>query len=169
MRLIWQRHGLTLNGIAENGLDDLMVELLGPGFNKTWSAFKTRYIFGVEDIPLQKWFDQNCISVQTKAHTKLEKVKLQLGMRHVDVNGWLKISHVLDGGAAQLAGLAPGDLLASINGERITAARLDTVLSSLVSKQVITISFYRDDLEHQCMTTLEENQMPTQYDFTAAH
>ncbi|CAM3675414.1 M61 family metallopeptidase [Polynucleobacter brandtiae] len=169
MRLIWQRHGLTMNGIAEDGLNDLMMELLGPGFHKTWSAFKARYIFGVEDIPLQKWFDQNYISVQTKAYTKLEKIKLQLGMRHVDSNGWLKISHVLDGGAAQLAGLAPGDLLASINGERITAARLDIILSSLVSKQVITISFYRDDLEHQCMTTLEENQMPAQYALTAAH
>ena len=67
-----------------------------------------------------------------------------------------------------MAGLAAGDLLASINGERITHARWDKVLSSLISEQVIQICFYRDDLEHECMTVLEDEQIPTQYTLTPA-
>jgi predicted metalloprotease with PDZ domain len=74
----------------------------------------------------------------------------------------------LDGGAAQLAGIAPGDLLASINGERITAARWDKVLSSLNNEQVISICFYRDDLQHECMTILKNEQIPAQYELTPA-
>jgi predicted metalloprotease with PDZ domain len=166
MRLIWQTHGVTLDGIAEDGLDELILKLLGNGFSKTWHELKSRYIFGVEDIPIQKWLDADVISVKQKAHSKLEKVKLQLGLRHAEVGGWLKVTHILDGGAAQLAGLAAGDLLASINGERITAARWDKVLSSLNSGQVIQICFYRDDLEHECMTTLEDDQLPTQFALT---
>jgi predicted metalloprotease with PDZ domain len=145
-----------------------MQTLLGTGFNKTWNEFKSRYIFGVEDIPIQKWLDPKIISVKQKTHSKLEKIKLQLGLRHCESNGWLKVTHVLDGGAAQLAGLATGDLLASINGERITASRWDKVLSSLISGQVIQICFYRDDLEHECMTVLEDDQIPAQYTLTPA-
>jgi len=166
MRLIWQTHGITLDGIAEDGLDELILKLLGKGFSKTWNEFQSRYIFGTEDIPIQKWIDSKAIAVKKKTHPKLEQIKLQLGLRHAEVSGWLKVTHVLDGGAAQLAGLATGDLLASINGERITAARWDKVLSSLISGQVIQICFYRDDLEHECMTVLEDDQIPAQYILT---
>ncbi|OZA38717.1 MAG: peptidase M61 [Polynucleobacter sp. 17-46-58] len=163
MRAIWHKHGVTLKGIAEDGLDEIVMQVIGSGFTKTWNEFKTRYIFGSEDIPIQRWLP-NTITAKPKSHSKLEKIKLQLGMRHTEVNGWLKVTHVLDGGAAQLAGLAPGDLLASINGERITAARLDKVLSSISPDQVFTICFYRDDLEHECMTVLDLNQLPIQFD-----
>ncbi len=168
MRLIWKIHGVTLDGIAEDGLDDLMRTLLGAGFNATWNEFKSRYIFGTEDIPIQKWIDSKFITVKQKKHSKLEQIKLQFGMRHSDSNGWLKVTHVLDGGAAQFAGLAAGDLLASINGERITAARWDKVLSSLITGQIIQICFYRDDFEHECMTVLEDDQIPAQYILTPA-
>jgi predicted metalloprotease with PDZ domain len=168
IRLIWQTHGVTLDGIAEDGLDELILKLLGKGFSKTWNELKSRYIFGTEDIPIQKWLHTDVISVKSKTHSKLEKIKLQFGLRHTESSGWLKVTHILDGGAAQLAGLAAGDLLASINGERITAARWDKVLSSLNSGQVIQICFYRDDLEHECMTTLEDDQIPTQFALTPA-
>ncbi len=167
MRLMWQTHGTTLEGISEDGLDELILKLLGKKFVATWNEFKSRYIFGVEDIPIQKWLP-NSIAVKPKSHTKLEQIKLQLGLRHSDVNGWLKVTHVLDGGAAQLAGLATGDLLASINGERITAARWDQILSGLILGQMIQITFYRNDLEHECMTVLKDDQLPTQYVLTLA-
>ncbi|OYY51809.1 MAG: hypothetical protein B7Y05_25180 [Polynucleobacter sp. 24-46-87] len=166
MRAIWHKHGVTLEGIAEDGLDEIVIQAIGSGFTKTWNEFKNRYIFGKEDIPIQRWLP-NTITAKPKSHSKLEKIKLQLGMRYTEVNGWLKVTHVLDGGAAKLAGLAPGDLLASINGERITAARLDKVLSSISPDQVFTICFYRDDLEHECMTVLDLNQLPIQFDLIA--
>ena len=163
MCLIWQRHGVTLDGISENGLDNLVHELLGSDFSKTWADIKSRYIFGTEDIPLQKWVPSKSILVKQKTQSKLEKIKLQLGMRHTDVNGWLKVTHVLDGGTAQLAGLAPGDLLASINGQRVTIGRLDKILSSLTEGQSIHFCFYRDDLEHERMANFHASQLPMQY------
>jgi predicted metalloprotease with PDZ domain len=168
MRLLWRKHGITLDGIVEDGLDQLIQELLGSGFRKTWNDFKSRYIFGVEDIPLKKWFDSRYIHVRPKAQTKIDQIKLRFGMRHTDANGWLKVSHVLDGGAAQAAGLEPGDLLASINGQRITSARWDTVLGSLTEEQAIVICFYRDDLEQESMIVLRKEQAPPQYQLEPA-
>jgi predicted metalloprotease with PDZ domain len=169
MRLIWQKHGVTLDGIAEDGLDDLINNLLGSGFIKIWNDFKSRYIFGLEDIPIQKWITSKRISVKPKTHSKLERIKLQLGLRHVDANGWLKVTHILDGGAAQAAGLAAGDLLASMNGQRVTSTRWDKVLGGLSEAQPINLSFYRDDLEHERILVLESAQLPMQFELIPAH
>jgi len=164
MRLLWKKHGITFEGLSEDGLDDLVFELLGNGFNKIWSDIKARYIFGVEDIPLQKWLDTRLISVEEKSQTALAKLKLQFGMRHTDANGWLKVTHVLDGGIAQAAGLAAGDLIVSIDGQRVTSARWDKVLGSLVENAHIHITFFRDDLEHERMVSLQTIAVPTQYE-----
>ena len=165
MRLLWRKHGSE--GIAEDGLDDLIFELLGEGFSKTWAEIKARYIFGVEDIPLQKWIASKLISVKAKPLSTLEKIKLQFGMRYTDANGWLKVTHVLDGGLAQAAGLAAGDLLASIDGQRITSARWDKVLASLSENSHTRITFYRDDLEYERMVSLQHIQIPVQYELTS--
>lgn len=162
MRLLWRKH--SREGIAEDGLDDLIFELLGKGFSKTWTEIKARYIFGVEDIPLQKWIESRLIYVKAKPLSTLEKIKLQFGMRHTDANGWLKVTHVLDGGLAQAAGLAAGDLLASIDGQRITSARWDRVLASLSENAHTRITFYRDDLEYERMVSFQHIQIPAQYE-----
>lgn len=164
MRLLWQKH--QTDGIAEDGLDTLIFELLGDGFKKIWNEIKARYIFGTEDIPLQKWIDSNLISVKTKKLSALEKLKLQFGIRHTEANGWLKVTHVLDGGIAQAAGLAPGDLLASIDGQRITSARWDKVLGSLSENTHTRITFYRDDFEFERMATFQDAKIPMQYELT---
>ncbi len=166
MRLLWNKHGITFNGLAEDGLDELILALLGNTFSKTWNEMKARFIFGVEDIPIQKWIGSNLISVKIKTPSTLEKLKLQFGMRHTDMNGWLKVTHVLDGGVAQAAGLAAGDLLGSIDGQRITTARWDKVLGSLSENAHIRITFYRDDLEYERMVLLRSTQIPAQYELT---
>jgi predicted metalloprotease with PDZ domain len=167
MRVIWKKHGVTLEGITENGLDELMIEAIGTNFSKTWAEMKSRYIFGTEDIPIQKWISSKLVSVKPKTQSKLEKIKLQLGMRHTDANGWLKVTHVFDGGVFQLAGLAPGDILASINGQRITGSRLDKVLGGLTEDENIHFCFYRDDLEHERIAILSPQQLPAQYELMA--
>ena len=167
MRLIWQKHGITLDGIAEDGLDDLIFTLLGAGFTKTWNEIKSKYIFGTEDIPIQKWISSKLIAVKAKPQTKLEKLKLQFGIRYTESSGWLKVTHVLDGGLAQSAGLATGDLLASINGQRITNTRWDKILGSLLEGQSMSICFYRDDLMHERMALLQDSQLPAQYELSS--
>jgi predicted metalloprotease with PDZ domain len=167
MRLLWQKHGITMDGIAEDGMDDLLYELLGDGFTKTWKEMKSKYVFGTEDIPIQRWISSKLISVKPKSESKLEKLKLQFGMRYSDSNGWLKVTHVLDGGVAQAIGLASGDLLASINGQRITSSRWDKVLGGLTEGQSIHVCFYRDDFMHERLAQVKA-ATPTQYELSTA-
>jgi len=165
MRLLWQKHGITMNGIAEDGMDDLLYELLGDGFTRTWKEMKSKYVYGTEDIPIQKWIGSKLISVKPKSESKLEKLKLQFGMRYIDSNGWLKVTHVLDGGVAQAVGLASGDLLASINGQRITSSRWDKVLGGVAEGQSIHVCFYRDDFMHERLAEVKA-ATPAQYELS---
>jgi C-terminal processing protease CtpA/Prc len=98
----------------------------------------------------------------------LEHMKLQWAMRYSDQNGWVKVTHVLDGGIAQRAGLAPGDLIASINSQRVTPSRLDAVFAQLQMGTNACLRFYRQDCEHESQFVLEPSSPVMQYQLTAA-
>jgi predicted metalloprotease with PDZ domain len=138
---------------------------MGIAFNKIWQDFKKSYINGIQDLPLQLWLPQIAgILVSPKSASFLDTLKLSLGIRYTDSHGWLKLTHVLDGGLAQQAGLAPNDLISSINGQRVTSTRLDKILASLTEGQSIHLCFYRDDLEHERIASLHASQLPTQFE-----
>ena len=69
------------------------------------------------------------------------------------VNGWIKLTHVLDGGLAQIAGLAPGDYLSSIQEERVTAQRFDQLLMFLMlqlsNQEDVIIRGFRHEKEYE--------------------
>jgi predicted metalloprotease with PDZ domain len=62
----------------------------------------------------------------------------------------------------QQAGLAPNDLIGSINQQRITSTRMDQVLGSLVNSKKITFHYFRQDKEHQASIILKPD-CPAQY------
>jgi predicted metalloprotease with PDZ domain len=163
MRFLWKEHGKTGIGINQYALDLAINSTIGIGFHKTWQSFKRDYIDGTQDLPLQIWLPQIAgIEVAQKQTNFTESIKLALGMRYKDSNGWIKVTHVLDDGIAQKAGLAPNDLIGSINQQRITSARIDQVLGSLVSSKKITFHYFRQDKEHHSMIDLKLH-CPPQY------
>jgi predicted metalloprotease with PDZ domain len=164
MHFLWNENGKTGIGINQYALDLAINSTIGIGFNKTWQRFKRDYIDGTQDLPLQIWLPQiTGIEVAQKQANFTESIKLALGMRYTDSNGWIKVTHVLDGGIAQQAGLAPNDLIGSINQQRITSARIDQVLGSLVSSKKITFHYFRQDKEHQASVALKLD-CPAQYE-----
>jgi predicted metalloprotease with PDZ domain len=167
MQLLWATHGKTQEGLAEDGLDRIVLAAIGPDFKKPWLQFKLRYIEGTYDLPLAQWLAAEGIVVSGKKMSPLENMKLQWAMRYSEQSGWVKVTHVLDGGIAQRAGLAPGDVLASINGQRISPSRLDAVLAQLQMGANARLLFYRQDCEHESQLVLEPSSPVIQYQLTA--
>ena len=166
MQLLWAAHGKTQEGLAEDGFDRIVLAAIGPDFKKSWLQFKARYIEGTHDLPLAQWLSAQGIVVDNKKMGLLENMKLQWGMRYSDQGGWAKVTHVLDGGIAQRAGLAPGDLLASINRQRISPSRLDAVFAQLQMGVNARLHFYRQDCEHESQFVLEPSNPVMQYQLT---
>jgi predicted metalloprotease with PDZ domain len=167
MQLLWAAHGKTQEGLAEDGFNRIVLAAIGPDFKKSWLQFKARYIEGTHDLPLAQWLSAQGIVVDNKKMGSLENMKLQWGMRYSDQGGWAKVTHVLDGGIAQRAGLAPGDLLASINRQRISPSRLDAVFAQLQMGTNARLRFYRQDCEHESQFVLEPSNPVMQYQLTA--
>jgi predicted metalloprotease with PDZ domain len=145
---------LTEIGMSEDDFDHAIEFVIGSGFKATWQQIKRDYIDGVHDLPLETLLQKVGVKVQLKkslATESPEVAKQLLGIRTTVNNGWVKLSHVLDGGLAQEAGLSAGDLLASINGERVTPGRLEELILPLIQKlcrgQVVKFLVYRHDKE----------------------
>jgi predicted metalloprotease with PDZ domain len=154
MRHLWQMYQLTEIGMAEDDFDHAIEFVIGSGFKATWQQIKRDHIDGVHDLPLETLLQKVGVKVQLKkalATESPEIAKQLLGIRTSMNNGWVRLTHVLDGGLAQEAGLSAGDYLASINGERVTPGRLEELLLPLIQKlcrgQVVKFLVYRHDKE----------------------
>lgn len=168
MRLLWKKHSSEGAGIDHDALDRVIRSSIGSSFNATWQAFKKNYIDGTQDLPLQLWLPQIAgIEVAQKQSGFIDELKLGLGICYTESNGWLQLTHVLDGGLAQQAGLAPNDLISSINGQRVNSQRLDLVLGSLINSKTMTVHYFRQDREYESSVPLEL-VCPPQYELKAS-
>jgi predicted metalloprotease with PDZ domain len=162
--------------MAEDDFDRAIEFVIGSGFKGIWQQIKRDHIDGVEDFPFEILLPKVGVKVELKktlATESAEVAKQLLGIRTTVNNGWVKLSHVLDGGLAQEAGLSAGDYLASINGERVTPGRLEELLLPLIQKlcrgQVAKVLVYRHDKElalNMCSAKAKESLLaskPRQY------
>jgi predicted metalloprotease with PDZ domain len=154
MRHLWQMYQLTEIGMAEDDFDRAIEFVIGSGFKGVWAQIKRDHIDGVEDFPFETLLPKVGVKVEMKkalATESAEVAKQLLGVRTAVNNGWVRLSHVLDGGLAQEAGLSAGDHLASISGERVTPGRLEELLLAWIQKlaraQAVKVLVYRHDKE----------------------
>ena len=99
MRRLWQ----TSRGgpIDETAIADALAKVGGRSYASELSA----WVHGTEDLPLREFLQAAGVRWQHGAPT----VPQRLGVRFAEPSGHLRITHVLDGGVAQAAGLAAGD------------------------------------------------------------
>lgn len=153
MRALWKKHGAYGNqpglGLKENknqnDFSNIVIETVGSSFQKTWHDFYRQYIVGTKDIPIESLLNRIGIKLKTTQLSQTEKIKSILGIRTVNFDGWLKVTHVLDGGTAQKAGIAPGDIIVSLNNERVTPLRWEQLLK-ISSGPKVKISVFRHEL-----------------------
>ncbi len=176
MRHLWDMYQLTETGMAEDDFDRAIEFVIDPSFATTWAQMKSDYVDGVKDIPLDSLLSSVGVKVnlkETLPTEHAETAKQLLGIRATAQHGWIKLTHVLDGGLAQQAGLAAGDYISSINSERVTPGRLDHLLTQLVQKlsrgQAVKSVAYRHEQEFvvtfQARSNLTSGQ-PKQYSIT---
>jgi predicted metalloprotease with PDZ domain len=165
MRALWKKHGAWGNqpglGIDENAFAEVVTQITGEAFKSTWKNFSRNYIHGTKDIPIKELLASQHIVVQPKKISSLEEIKSTIGIRTINSEGWLKVTHVLDHGCAKTSGLAAGDLIASINQERVTPERWDKLLNNLNNTQ-IALTVFRHDVQIDLNMKLG-GKMPLQY------
>ena len=138
MRTLWQRHGKTGTGVAEDDIRLISEELSGINLRR----FFADAVHGTGELPLKKLLAPFAIKLDWEpAKTP------SLGIKIASENNEVKLATVYSLGAAQAAGLSAGDILLAIDGLRVTPASIDRQLARYQPGDSIKVhAFRRDEL-----------------------
>lgn len=144
MLALWQRFGSDFFTGAGRGVTPAEVEALFDEISGArLKSFFDKYVRGTEDLPLSKLLAPFGVKYSDERKSDKASLDVNLGKDGNDC----KLSSVHEGGAAHRAGLSAGDLLVAIDGLRVTATNVETLLSRYgVGTNIELHVFRRDEL-----------------------
>lgn len=150
MRLLWNNHGLT--GIGTHERDFIAaVNTVCPGSVKD---FLKEAIYSTDDLPLETLLARFGVEMTFRRPvnaTDLSGVKENieyapsLGILSKGKSVGIQVTHVLEDSAAQIAGIAAKDHLLALDGVKVTASKLQTVLEHIPKGKTVTATLFRED------------------------
>jgi predicted metalloprotease with PDZ domain len=156
MRALWERHGRVGKGVNEDDLEQLAADIAGTDLG----SFFDTYVRGIQDPDLAALLaplgvDMHLRPAESAADKGGKPAKdeaksarqVSLGVRTTDDALGARLLNVYEGGAAQQAGLCPGDVLVAIDGLRASHGNLEKRLAAYhAGEPVIVHAFRRDEL-----------------------
>ncbi|TFV94909.1 M61 family peptidase [Oxalobacteraceae bacterium OM1] len=144
MRTLWQRYGRDFytgggRGVTEVEVDAIFDEVTGLKLKR----FLDRHVRGTDDVPLDKLLPSFGVAFEDKR----KDGKASLGVRTAREGNDCKLANVYEDGPAHRAGVSAGDLLIAVDGVRVNAGNLDTVLARYRGGDTVQLhAFRRDEL-----------------------
>ncbi len=152
MRASWARYGETGDGMPEDGFERLCDEVSGLDLGDFFDAA----VRGTGELPLETLLATHGIALSTRARSGgadkggvpsegEKELPVSIGALLVEKDGAAVFTSVDNGGAAERAGIAPGDQAVALDGVRLTASNLDERLRVCRAGDRMSISVFRGD------------------------
>jgi predicted metalloprotease with PDZ domain len=151
MRELWRRYGAADIGVPEDGFERLAAELSGLDL----TPFFASAVRGTDDPPLKELLAEFAVALEMRAAVGADDrggvprsgngEVLTLGVTVREREHGLELTSVLDGGAAERAGLNPGDVLIAVDRLRVTGRNLARRLARFENGERVTASVFRGD------------------------
>ena len=155
MRLLWRRHGKRGIGVGEGDFERLAEEATALKL----ARFFDSALRSTRELPLRAMLATHGIEMalrpaESAADKGGRKAALDaaalarrpaLGARTRAEGRELVVTHVLDGGAAQAAGLAAGDVIVAVDGVRPGPGALDAMLDRRRPGDEVVLHLFRRD------------------------
>jgi predicted metalloprotease with PDZ domain len=157
MRALWRRYGQTGMGVPEDGVETLAAEMSGASLRR----FFDRALRATDELPLKRLLANLGIALTLRPAESMSDAggkpsslppakmaeSVTLGVRTAEDLAGARLTHVLDGGAAQAAGLAGGDVVVAIDGLKVSARNLEKRLTAFKPGEMVALhAFRRDEL-----------------------
>ncbi|KZE33183.1 M61 family metallopeptidase [Crenobacter luteus] len=151
MRALWAKWLADGKGLAEDEWERVATEVAGVELADFFAAA----LRSTADLPLAELLKAQGVSLVFDAAASASdkgglagsarpgKPRAVLGARTAADPAGVRLTHVLDGGAAQAAGLAGGDVLVAI--DRLKAADVDRQLARFEPGDTVTVHYFRRD------------------------
>jgi predicted metalloprotease with PDZ domain len=169
MRELWRRYGAQGVGVPEDGFEQLAAELSGLDLG----TFFATAVRGTDDPPLKELLAEFGVALELRAAAGPDDrggvpraangELLTIGAIVREREHGLELVNVLDGGAAERAGLNHGDVLVAIDRLRVTGRNLARRLARFESGERVTASVFRGDELLEVGLTLKPAPLDTCY------
>ncbi|MFN0041075.1 MAG: M61 family metallopeptidase [Burkholderiales bacterium] len=169
MRALWKQHGLKNIGVGEDGVEKLAEAVTGLPLKRFFAlALRSTAELPLKALLAQAGLDLNVRRAESatdrggRSSTKTDRSlaqRVDLGVRTSADGTELKITHVLDGGCAQKAGLAAGDVIFAIDGLKVTGRNLENRLANHHPGETVTVHVFRRDELHALKLTFSGAKM----------
>jgi predicted metalloprotease with PDZ domain len=147
MRALWQRCGRDFyvsggdggTGVTEAQVEAIFDEVTGLKLKR----FFDRYVRGTDDLPFARLLAPMGVTLADDR----KNAKPSLNIRTTRDGNDCKVASVYEGGAAHQAGVSAGDILIAVDGLRVSATNLDSLLARYrIGDAVVLHVFRRDEL-----------------------
>ena len=167
VRELWLRYGAKGIGVPERGFEELAKELVGADLDE----FFDTAVRGTEDLPLTDLLAGCGVRMQLQpaqgpadlgGQAALDDgERLSLGVAYRAGQQGLELVTVYNGGAAELAGLNPGDVLIAIDGFKVNEQNLKQRLGRYQAGATLPVTVFRGDELLSVPLTLQEAVLDT--------
>ncbi len=152
MKACWERWGDSGEGMPEDGFEVITAEVSGLDLDDFFDAS----VRGTGELPLETLLATHGIAYKLrpasgstdKGGRKLDNSKQRsvwLGATLTATNGKSTFAAVMNGGPAELAGIAPGDEAVALDGLQLTAANADSRLKAYRDGDELELVVFRGD------------------------
>ncbi len=168
MRLLWKNYGKPGRGLEEGEIETLATELLGQDL----SEFFQRYLYGVEDLPLNELLSFVGVEFKLRAARNIDDKggkpashlpRVWLGARLADRPEGVSLSHVFSASPAMQAGLSAGDLVIAVDDLKTSKAKLEKILQRSAEGTRLHLHVFRRDELMRFSVTLSAAPEDTAY------
>ncbi len=152
MDAFWKRYGNAETGVPEDGFEELCGDVAGVDLEDFFDAA----VRGTGELPLESLLNSHGILLETRASRGRddkggtppkpdEKTQPSLGAIVTERNGCLVFGPVINGGAAEKAGISPGDQAVALDGLKLTPGNIDKRLKAHRDGDRVELVVFRDD------------------------
>ena len=155
MLALWKKHGRSGAGVAEDGIEILAEAVTRLKLKRPLE----RWLRSTAELPLADLLATHGVALTLrpaefdgdKGGRRSVKSALALasrpvlGVRGSSAPGEYRVSHVLDEGTAQRAGLSAGDVIVAFDGLRVGAGGLEAALAGRKPGQTVQMHVFRRD------------------------
>jgi len=155
MRHLWRRHGRSGVGVEEDGVERLAEEVTGLRLRRHFDG----WLRSTRELPLKALLATQGVEMRLRpaesaedrggapARTRGTSGIARLGLRTRAEGDDAVVTHVLEEGSAQTAGIAAGDVIVAVEGLRPGRAGLEAALARRRPGSRVAIhAFRRDEL-----------------------
>jgi len=152
MRVCWDHWGQTGEGMPENGFETVCAEVSGLELSDFFDAS----VRGTGELPLKKLLASCGIKYRLRQASGKDDKGGKPGKKTGEPGPWLGasllqrgsrsvFSTIHNGGPAELAGVAPGDIAVALDGIALTAANCNRRLRTYRDKDTLELVVFRGD------------------------